>query len=61
MGEEAWRRATADRTFVLQADKSKRVFYTLRTVQADAKRVGKREAAAKKKEAAAAEANKAKV
>ena len=40
---------------VLQADKDKKVYYTLRTVQVDAKLIGKREVAAKKKVAAAAE------
>ena len=39
----------------------KSAFYTLRTVQADAKLIGKREVAAKKKVAAAAEKEKAAV
>ena len=46
---------------VLQEDKDKKVYYTLRTVQVDAKLIGKREVAAKKKVAAAAEKEKAAV
>merc|ERR1711939_121354 len=46
---------------ITQADKDKKVFYTLRVCQSDAKLVGKREAARKKAEADAAEKKKASV
>jgi large subunit ribosomal protein L13e len=46
---------------VVQEDKDRKVFYTLRVCQSDAKMVGKREAAKKKAEAAEAEKKKASV
>ena len=46
---------------IIQADKDKKIFYTLRTCRADAKLVGKREAAAKKKAQDEAEKKKASV
>ena len=45
----------------VQADKEKKVFYTLRVCRSDAKLIGKRAAAKKKKLAEEAEAAKAKV
>lgn len=46
---------------ISQEDKDRKVFYTLRVCQSDAKLVGKREAAKKKAEAAEAEKKKASV